>query len=476
MIRPMPFSPTVVFTAPVQPRREAARTPEPPEAPTPDPFNRMVTQQRDAARLAASKAAAQTAPPTPAQPPTRAPRPEPGTPSALGVYPRPEPLPDEQKVADPGGLEADTPAQPEPDEKTRVLKRAPLGPYTAENQPAPLLTRPTVVDPDKLATHDMPGKFDKDADALKKLFKASTNPTPARLPAIPAEDPPASQVGNPPEQLPGKPNDVPSTLPIIEVPVEFMPAAATPAAKEESATQALQKFIAESLPDSLGKPAGAGEGSKLAADPLATAAPIQLAALPAAAASLAAGAGAGAGAGASASATADAAPASAAAASPTLAAVGSGAAAPFAALTRSASIDARPGTEAFESKFSAQVAVWVREGVQQAQLQLNPAELGPVRVAILLEGAAAQVSFTAEHALTRQALEQALPTLAGSLAEAGFTLAGGGVFDQARQPAGAPDNDSRRSLADGSSIDGEEGSAAMAAAVARPRGMVDLVA
>jgi flagellar hook-length control protein FliK len=38
--------------------------------------------------------------------------------------------------------------------------------------------------------------------------------------------------------------------------------------------------------------------------------------------------------------------------------------------------------------------------------------------------------MTADVGTTRQALEQSLPSLASSLRDAGFTLAGGGVFQQ----------------------------------------------
>jgi flagellar hook-length control protein FliK len=88
-------------------------------------------------------------------------------------------------------------------------------------------------------------------------------------------------------------------------------------------------------------------------------------------------------------------------------------------------------------------------------------------------------------ASTRQALEQAMPALAGSLREAGLTLSGGGVFEQPRQPQ--PEADAGRSDGRG----GREGSpgrgetaagsadgglAAAAGTPLRRRGVVDLVA
>jgi flagellar hook-length control protein FliK len=80
---------------------------------------------------------------------------------------------------------------------------------------------------------------------------------------------------------------------------------------------------------------------------------------------------------------------------------------------------------------SAQLSVMVRDGLHEARLQLNPAEMGPITVQIQLEGQSAQVTLVAEQAPTRQALEQAMPTLASALREGGLTLTGGGVFEQA---------------------------------------------
>ena len=86
----------------------------------------------------------------------------------------------------------------------------------------------------------------------------------------------------------------------------------------------------------------------------------------------------------------------------------------------------------FAAAFGVQVSVFVREGVQQAELHLNPAETGPVSIAITLEGSQAHVEFGADLAATRQAIENGLPALASALRDAGFTLAGGGVAQHSR--------------------------------------------
>jgi flagellar hook-length control protein FliK len=81
----------------------------------------------------------------------------------------------------------------------------------------------------------------------------------------------------------------------------------------------------------------------------------------------------------------------------------------------------------FVPVFSARIATLVQDGVEQARLHLNPVEMGPVSLQLSMDGLQVRVDMTAEVAATRLVLEQALPTLAGALREAGFTLSGGGV-------------------------------------------------
>ncbi len=86
----------------------------------------------------------------------------------------------------------------------------------------------------------------------------------------------------------------------------------------------------------------------------------------------------------------------------------------------------------FAQSLGVQVSVLARDGIQQAELHLNPAEMGPISVQIALDGNQAQVNFGADSAATRQIIETGLPELAAALRDAGFTLSGGGVHSQAR--------------------------------------------
>jgi flagellar hook-length control protein FliK len=135
------------------------------------------------------------------------------------------------------------------------------------------------------------------------------------------------------------------------------------------------------------------------------------------------------------------------------------------------------GTSEFASNLGSQLSVLVRDGIEHAQLKLNPAEMGPIEVRIRLDGTQAQVDFSAAHALTRQALQDAVPALASALLDNGLTLTGGGVFEQPREPRG----EARRDLPNGSTATGtttREGAGPDTSLPRQPRarGVVDLYA
>lgn len=136
---------------------------------------------------------------------------------------------------------------------------------------------------------------------------------------------------------------------------------------------------------------------------------------------------------------------------------------PFAVGPRSSGTDSSVATTAtlaapvqspeFRELLSQQVTLWTKDGVQAAELHLNPADMGTVSVQITLDGTQARVDFGADSAQTRQFIEAGLPELASALQDAGFTLSGGGVSPQARgredQPASnSPGVNDRRTEAD----------------------------
>jgi len=88
------------------------------------------------------------------------------------------------------------------------------------------------------------------------------------------------------------------------------------------------------------------------------------------------------------------------------------------------SLDIQPqlNNTAWARVMSSRVVWMAREGVQQAELRLNPAHLGPVEVRLSMQNEQTNVTFIASNAAARDALEQALPRLRESFSENGLAL------------------------------------------------------
>jgi flagellar hook-length control protein FliK len=131
----------------------------------------------------------------------------------------------------------------------------------------------------------------------------------------------------------------------------------------------------------------------------------------------------------------------------------------------------------FRQALGVQVSVLARDGVQHAELHLNPADMGPISVQIALEGTRAQVDFGADSLATRQIIETGLPELASALRDAGFTLTGGGVSQHARDQARG-DAEGRSGTGGSRRVEGRGGVAGETRVVnvRLPQGAVDLYA
>jgi flagellar hook-length control protein FliK len=124
-----------------------------------------------------------------------------------------------------------------------------------------------------------------------------------------------------------------------------------------------------------------------------------------------------------------------------------------------ATLPMTPQSPTFAPALGHQIEVWMKGGVQHAEVQLNPQDLGPIRVKIEMDGAQARVQMSADVQSTRDALQQAMPQLSEQLGQVGLSLSGGGVSDQpAFQQAQAQAN------ADGGSGGGRSGVGGHAAA------------
>ncbi|PHS27211.1 MAG: hypothetical protein COA83_01435 [Methylophaga sp.] len=87
-------------------------------------------------------------------------------------------------------------------------------------------------------------------------------------------------------------------------------------------------------------------------------------------------------------------------------------------------------SSAWNQVMSSRVVWMAREGIQQASLTLNPANLGTVEVKLNMHNDQVNVLFIAQNSATRDALEQALPKLRESFEENGMQLADADVAEQ----------------------------------------------
>jgi flagellar hook-length control protein FliK len=87
-------------------------------------------------------------------------------------------------------------------------------------------------------------------------------------------------------------------------------------------------------------------------------------------------------------------------------------------------------SSAWNQVLSSRVVWMAREGIQEASLKLNPANLGPVEVKLNMHSDQANVLFISHNAATRDALEQALPRLRESFEQNGMQLADADVTGQ----------------------------------------------
>ncbi|MBI4292282.1 MAG: flagellar hook-length control protein FliK [Betaproteobacteria bacterium] len=91
-------------------------------------------------------------------------------------------------------------------------------------------------------------------------------------------------------------------------------------------------------------------------------------------------------------------------------------------------------------EFGTQVTLFVSRKDSQAEIRVNPPELGPVEVRIGFDGDKVSVAFAATPAETRQAIQDALPQLRELLAERGLSLGNAtvGAESSPREFAPAP--------------------------------------
>jgi hypothetical protein len=137
-----------------------------------------------------------------------------------------------------------------------------------------------------------------------------------------------------------------------------------------------------------------------------------------------------------------------------------------------------PGQPGWGDALGERVTWMTGNKLQNVELRLNPAELGPVRVQISIDDGNATVNFSAQHPLTRDAIEQALPRLREMLADQGLSLQDANVSEGRRedQPGAGRHEDFARFASEGRSSGLPTDDSPVPSATAHPLGLVDLFA
>lgn len=95
------------------------------------------------------------------------------------------------------------------------------------------------------------------------------------------------------------------------------------------------------------------------------------------------------------------------------------------------------GTPAWQQSLGQQLAIFSRDGIDNAQIKLHPEELGALQINLRMQQNQAQLHIISEHPQVRQALEAAMPQLRSALAESGVQLGQTSVSADNPHSAGA---------------------------------------
>lgn len=96
-----------------------------------------------------------------------------------------------------------------------------------------------------------------------------------------------------------------------------------------------------------------------------------------------------------------------------------------------AMLNAQLGSSEWQQALSQQIVMFTRNGQQNAELHLHPADLGAIQISLKLDNDQAQLHMVSSHSHVRAALEAALPQLRNALAESGIQLGESNVSSDA---------------------------------------------
>ena len=108
-------------------------------------------------------------------------------------------------------------------------------------------------------------------------------------------------------------------------------------------------------------------------------------------------------------------------------------------------IEQQVATSEWEQAIGGRLSFMAKNGMTTAKLHLKPAEMGPIEVTVKMQEDQASVSFNAQHATTREALEVAIPRLREMFSQSGLNLADADVQSGAEQAHENNSGDERKS-------------------------------
>ena len=85
-------------------------------------------------------------------------------------------------------------------------------------------------------------------------------------------------------------------------------------------------------------------------------------------------------------------------------------------------LNSQLGSDEWQQALSQQIVMFSRNGQQNAELRLHPADLGAIQISLKLDNDQAQINLVSGHSHVRAALEAAIPQLRSALAESGIHL------------------------------------------------------
>jgi flagellar hook-length control protein FliK len=98
----------------------------------------------------------------------------------------------------------------------------------------------------------------------------------------------------------------------------------------------------------------------------------------------------------------------------------------------SARVQVPVGQQGWGEAVGQQVTWFISRNISAASLRLHPQHLGPMEMAVRMDGDQASVTFTSQHAIVREALESSIPRLREMLSENGLDLVNVNVSQQGK--------------------------------------------